>query len=150
MLLIALVAGLAFGPATPAKDACTPSQTRALISRFVTAFNRGNVGTLNQLWDAKDWFKWYSVGNAPRMRTNAEAYNRSRLIPYFAARHQAHERWVLTSTKINGYSVGYRNFEYLLTRSADDLPGGPRRYVGKGATSCFNGKLAVWSMAERS
>src|SRR5439155_26198975 len=57
VLLIALVAAIAFSPAAPAKNkGCTPAQTRALIVRFVNAFNRGDAPTLNRVWDSKDWF----------------------------------------------------------------------------------------------
>lgn len=147
MLLIALVAATMFTPATPAKNkGCTPTQTRALIIRFVNAFNRGDARTLNQVWDSKEWFKWYSVGTEPGKRVNAEAYRRDTLLRYFAARHKMHERLVLTSVQINAYGYGYRNFQYKLKRSADDLPGGPAAYEGKGASSCVTGRIDVWSM----
>jgi hypothetical protein len=147
VLLIALIAGIAFAPATPVKNkGCTPVQTRALIIRFVKAFNRGDAPTLNRVWDSKDWFKWYSVSNQPGLRIKADAYRRDTLLPYFAARHAAHERLVLTSVQINAYGHGYRNFQYKLTRSANDLPGSPVAYEGKGASSCITGRLDVWSM----
>jgi hypothetical protein len=149
VLLIALIAGIAFTPVTSTPSACTPDKTRALISSFATAFNRGDARTLNRVWDSKDWFKWYSVSNAPGLRTNAAAMNRATLVPYFVARHKAHERWVLTSVTIKSYSLGYRNFVYKLTRSADDLPGSPVAYEGKGASSCVTGRLDVWSMGAR-
>jgi len=45
---------------------------------------------------------------------------------YFAARHTATERLALTEIRINGVSGGgYRNFEFHVTRSADDQRGGP-------------------------
>jgi hypothetical protein len=68
------------------------------------------------------------------------------LLPYFAARHAAHERLVLRSVQIKPYSLGYRDFTYTLTRSADDLPGSPAVYSGKGASSCVTGRLDVWVM----
>jgi hypothetical protein len=150
VLLIALIGGLMFTPATPAKNkGCTPAQTRALIVRFTNAVNRGDTRTLNTVWDSKAWFKWFSVSSPPDARTNADAFNRATLIPYFVKRHAAHERWVLTSVKINGRSNGYQNFEYTLTRSADDLPGSPAAYSGKGASSCVTGRLDVWAMAAK-
>ena len=49
--------------------------------------------------------------------------------------------------KINGVTAGaYGNFEFELLRSADDLPGGPTLYRGKGAALCSTGRLMVWSM----
>jgi hypothetical protein len=151
VLLIAFVAAMAFAPAAPEKNkGCTPAQTRALVVRFVSAFNRGDARTLNQVWDSKDWFKWYSVSSEPGKRVNAEASRRGTLLPYFAARHARHERLVLTSLQIKSYSLGYRDFLYRLTRSADDLPGGPVAYEGKGASSCVTGRLDVWSMGSGS
>jgi hypothetical protein len=147
VLLIALIAGMMFTPATPAKNrGCTPAQTRALIARFVNAFNRGDARTLNQVWDSKEWFKWYSVGTEPGKRVNAEAYRRDTLLAYFATRHRVHEHLALRSVQVNAYSLGYRNFQYRLTRSADDLPGSPAAYEGKGASSCVTGRIDVWSM----
>ena len=31
-------------------------------------------------------------------------------------------------------------------RSADDLPGGPVLYIGKGVSTCSTGRLFVWVM----
>jgi hypothetical protein len=147
VLLIALVAGMMLTPATPAKNkGCTPAQTRALIIRFVNAFNRGDAPTLNKVWDSQDWFEWYSVSRDPGKRLGDEATRRSTLLPYFAARHAQHERLVLTSLQIMGYSWGYRGFQYKLLRSADDLTTGPAAYEGKGASSCVTGRLDKWSM----
>jgi hypothetical protein len=53
---------------------------------------------------------------------------------------------ILTSIQINATSTGYRNFQYRLLRSADDLAGGPVDYQGKGALICRTGQLGVWSM----
>ena len=68
-------------------------------------------------------------------------------MPCFAERHRAHERLSVTSLKINGVSGGgYRNPEFMLMRSADDLPGGPVAYIGKGVPTCSTGRLFVWAM----
>jgi hypothetical protein len=147
VLLIALVAAMAFGPVTPEKNrGCTPAQTRALVVRFVNAFNRGDERTLNVVWDSKEWFKWYSVTSEPGLRVDDASKRRQTLLPYFASRHAAHERLVLTSLQIKAYSLGYRDFLFELRRSADDLPGGPVAYSGKGSASCVTGRLDVWVM----
>ena len=124
--------------ATPAKPGCGPPQTRAVIARFVTAFNAGNRKALNEAWVNKLSFKWYGVTSPPGMRTMEAAVQRSTLLSYFAERHAAHERLQPTKVKVN--------FEFELLRSADDLPGGPRLYRGKGAALCSTGRLMVWSM----
>jgi hypothetical protein len=133
--------------ATPAKPGCSPAQTRAAIARFVTAFNAGNRKALNEAWVNRLSFKWYGVTSPPGLRTMEAAVQRSTLLPYFAERHAAHEQLQLTKVKINGVTAGaYGNFEFELLRSADDVPGGPRTYRGKGAALCSSGRLMVWSM----
>jgi hypothetical protein len=133
--------------AAPARPGCSPAQTRTVIARFVTAFNGGNRKALNEAWVNKLSFKWYGVTSPPGMRTMEAAVQRPTLLPYFAERHAAHERLQLTKVKVNGVTAGaYGNFEFELLRSADDIPGGPRLYRGKGAALCSTGRLMVWSM----
>jgi hypothetical protein len=149
--LIAVVALLAVSVA-PSESAtprvgCSPAQTRALVGAFVNAFNRGDQRAINATWASKLWFKWYSVTTEPGARTPDESARRDTLLPYLARRHAAHEVLSLTSVRINGVSGGgYRNFEFKLMRIADDLPGGPIAYVGKGASTCSTGRLFVWVM----
>jgi hypothetical protein len=131
----------------PPPTGCTPAQTRHLVSRFVAAFNLGDQRAINATWASKAWFKWYSVTSDPGARTPQDSARRDRLLPYFANRHAAHERLIVTDLKINGVSGGgYRNFEFRLMRSADDLPNGPIAYIGKGASTCSTGRLFVWAM----
>jgi hypothetical protein len=133
-------------PGVQVDKSCTTARTRALVQRFVTSFNRGDARTLNRVWGSKDWFKWYSVSNEPGRRVNADAIRRDTLLPYFAARHEAHELLTLMSVKINAYSFGFRDFLSSLSRSADDLPGSPVVYSAKGTYNCFTRRLDVWSM----
>jgi hypothetical protein len=150
LLAVALTALLAAGTATPStpKVGCRPAQTVALVKRFLTAFNQGNRPVLNnQLWAGRTYFNWYTVTANPGSRVDPEARRRDTLMNYFAARHASAERLVLTSIKINGVTGGgYRNFEFHVTRSADDLPASPVAYNGKGASSCFTGRLTTWVM----
>jgi hypothetical protein len=135
--------------ATPAGVGCTSAQTRALVTRFVAEFNLGDQRAINATWASKGWFKWYSVTTAPGARTPQDSARRDKLLPYFAERHAASERLRITRLKINGVSGGgggYRNFEFQLMRSADDLTGGPVAYIGKGASTCSTGRLFVWVM----
>jgi len=127
---------------------CSPAQTRAVIARFVTAFNAGNRKAINESWVNTLSFKWYGVTSPPGLRPWPAAAQRSTLLSYFAERHAAHERLRLTKVKVNSVTAGaYSNFEFELMRSADDLPGGPQLYRGKGASTCSTGRLMVWSMA---
>jgi hypothetical protein len=151
-LVAAVVVALASMPPSGASAAratlgCSPAQTRAVITRFVTAFNAGNRKALNEIWVNKLSFKWYGVTSPPGLRPFAAATERSTLLSYFAQRHAAHERLQLTKVKVNGVTArAYRNFEFDLLRSADDLPYGPALYRGKGAALCSTGRLMVWSM----
>jgi hypothetical protein len=141
---------LAAGAATSSmpRAGCRPAQTVALVKQFLTAFNQGNRGVLNnQVWGGKAYFNWYAVSADPGMRVDPEARRRDTLMNYFAVRHRTAERLVLTTIKINDISGGgYRNFEFHLTRSADDLRAGPIDYNGKGASSCSTGRLTTWAM----
>jgi len=132
--------------ATPPRSGCSAAQASALVRRFVQAFDRGDLSTLNQVWGSKLWFQWYGVTSDPGRRDQPEAGRRDTLLRYFATRHAAHEQLTLISLKLNGISNGNRNFEYRLLRGADDLLEGPVPYLGKGALSCVTGRLIVWTM----
>jgi hypothetical protein len=150
VLLVAAIALAAAGTASPStqSNGCRPAQTTALVNRFLTAFNRGDRAVLNnQLWGGKLYFNWYAVTTDPGSRIDVQARRRDTLMSYFAARHAAGERLVLTSLKLNGVTAGgYRNFEFHLLRSADDQQDGGVSYAGKGASSCATGRLITWVM----
>jgi hypothetical protein len=125
---------------------------RKLIRRFLDAFNRGKLKTLDRLFDRKPAFEWYST-SAPGERLHAAAYERSTLIRYFGRRQALGERLRLRSFEFNGNTSGsgsaasYGNFEYALLRGAQDLE--PSSYYGKGAAHCRRGAsdtIFVWSM----
>jgi len=149
LVLVIVIAVFAAGtaqPATPGK-LCTPTQTTALINRFVTAFNAGDRYALNNtIWSGRLYFKWYTVLAEPGFRSQPEASRRDTLMDYFAARHAAAEDLTLISVKVNGRDIGNRGFEFHLLRSADDLPGGQVPYNGKATSSCMNGRLTMWLM----
>jgi hypothetical protein len=129
-------------------SACTTSDVRAVVERFMDAFNRGDVAQLDPLV-SDQLFAWYST-DAPGPRFNAEAKDRSTLMAYFAARHQQHEHLVLNSLDVTFTNDRAGGFTFSVTRSADDgLP--PSRYDGKGEVQCAIRpiSLAVWAMARR-
>lgn len=149
-VLLVLLAGCQIPGATSGSSGtpnqCTPQVVRQVVERFIDAFNRGDIAKLDLLVsDAQ--FVWYST-DAPGQRFSAEAYDRSTLMAYFAARHRQHERLVLESFDSTGQNGTEAGFTFRLTRSADDgLP--PTAYGGKGAIQCTTipRSLAVWSMA---
>ena len=115
------VAGVA--SSSPPKHGCGPAQTTAIVKRFLQAFNEGDWTVLNnRVWGGRLYFNWYAVTADPGSRIDAEARRRETLMSYFAARHAVGERLVLTKLKLNGITAGtYRNFEFRLLRSANDL-----------------------------
>jgi hypothetical protein len=127
---------------------CTAAEVEALVLRFVDAFNSGDLGALDDIFAREPDFKWYST-DAPGERFTSLAYDRPSLVPYFAGRHAVREQLTLRSFRFNGNSgaPSYGNFEYGLTRSAEDLP--PAPYYGKGAAFCYRNRsdvIFVWSM----
>jgi hypothetical protein len=130
---------------------CNSSDARQLVDSFVDSFNRGDAKQLDQLVAGPERFIWYST-DSPGQRIGEEAYQRSTLMSYFAARHDQHERLQLRSFRFNGiYGMGLGGFEFELTRgAADGVASTP--YVGKGAIDCHSAPhtLVVWSMARES
>ena len=125
---------------------CNPAEARQLVQRFIDTFNSGDTTQLDLIW-SKSSFEWYST-DAPGKRINAEAYDRSNLMGYFAQRHAQHETLVLQSFRFNGNSAALAGFEFTLIRRADGLNRTP--YVGKGAIYCSKSPrtIALWSMAQ--
>jgi hypothetical protein len=140
------------GPPPKSEQAtlCSAQEIETLVMRFIAAFNGGDLRTLDSVFAMEPDFQWYST-DAPGQRFTPVANDRSSLIPYFAARHARRERLTLRSFRVNGNTTTpsrrYGNFEYRLTRSADDLE--PTPYDGKGAAFCYRNRsdvIFVWSM----
>lgn len=125
---------------------CTAPEVETLVRRFIDAFNMGDLRALDAVFAREPQFEWYST-DAPGERLHAASSDRSSLLPYFGGRHALNERLTLRSFKFNGNGSGYGNFEYGLTRSAEDLR--PTGYHGKGASFCYRNRsdvIFVWSM----
>jgi hypothetical protein len=146
MLAVLLAPSASSAPA-PKPPACGKRQAAALVTKFITAFDRGDRRALAALFAQASRFRWYSVSGGPGERRDPAAHNRRSLLGYFAARHAANEQLALRSFVYTSKSLGYVDFTYTLLRAADDIPA-PVPYVGKGAVVCFAGPpaLAVWSM----
>ena len=147
-LAFAAVALLAASPAAMAALAasgasqCTESSTRQVVTSFIDAFNKGDATRLDQL--VADYSQYTT--DAPGDFSSPAPRNRSELIAYFAQRHQAHERLTLESRQSSGQSANAFNFQFELTRSADDLPAAP--YTGSASVFCGNPSLTLinWGM----
>ena len=129
---------------------CTAGEVETLVRRFIDAFNAGDLRALDALFAREPEFEWYST-DAPGERFRSLAKDRPSLVPYFAGRHALGEELTLRSFRFNGNTSRalrpYGNFEYGLTRSAEDLQ--PTPYYGKGATFCYGTRsdvIFVWSM----
>lgn len=136
------------GMQSPGMAATCGAGARQLVESFIDGFNRGDAFLLERLFAGPGVFEWYST-DAPGERINDAAKDRSSLIAYFTQRHNHHERLELKAFQFTGASQSGRgNFEFELTRSADDgLASTP--YGGKGAIDCEQSPLTlvVWSMA---
>jgi hypothetical protein len=128
---------------------CTADEVEALVGRFLKAFDARDLVALDDLFAQEPDFEWYST-DGPGERLLPQASDRPSLVPYFRDRHALGEQLILRSFRFNGNTTGsrtYGNFEYALTRSADDLE--PTPYYGKGAALCYRARpdeIFVWSM----
>jgi len=118
-----------------------------VVDRFVAVFNVGDRRALQQLWaqSGQGW-DWYST-DAPGERVDKVARDRAGLGDYFSRRHVSGERVSILSFGFNGTNGALGDFQFTLTRAADDMP--PAAYVGKGSAVCSPAPLTIgtWSMA---
>jgi hypothetical protein len=129
--------------ASASQTTCTEPEVRNVVARFVVNFNDGDLLQLNRLFSPAGLFKWYSV-SGPAGRLNDASLDRATLIPYLASRHRQGERLTLRSFQWKGYGLGYGQFLYSLTRSAQDLQS--ISYFGKGAVLCLHPRtISIWS-----
>src|SRR5512146_892467 len=144
----AAVAAFAAPTALGSRD-CAPGEAHATFDAFVRAFNAGDRGALDRLVSPAGSFVWFSVGG-PGRRLGEASKDRSTLGRYFAVRHAQRDQFRDVRWLGGGNARGYANFQFFLTRMADDEL--PSRYEGKGAVVCGDegGSVAVWSMAHRS
>jgi hypothetical protein len=123
------------------------------LNGFFDAFNRGDQDQLRAAVDTAA-FKWYIVneGTTTDGGTHFIGNETEPLIKYFADRHQHQERLQLVTVDVDGPAAWGNGVDigHVVTRRADDLPAGREGYSrvadGKGAITCPNKKLIVWSM----
>jgi hypothetical protein len=147
---LAVAAGATASPtASPGSRDCAPTEARATFDSFVRAFNAGDRGALGRLISPAGSFMWFSVSGAGR-RLGDASKDRATLARYFRDRHAQRDQFRDLVWRGGENSHGYANFQFFLTRMAEDEL--PSRYEGKGAIICGDqgGSVAVWSMAHRS
>lgn len=136
---------------------CRPWHVAGLITTFFEAFNRGDQKRLSSIFFASaprggSPSRWYSVaeGDPTKGGRGFVAHDVDELLSYFAERHRHQERLRLLMVAVGTSSGGGVDFEYALTRSADDIEPGPegreRNAHGKGAMNCREQKIRFWSM----
>ena len=148
LLIVVLATPESSRPAAPV--ICTDSVVRGLVRDFTRVFNRGEWDRVDRLWSRQD-FRWFTAFQA-EPRVLHQVFERADLIPFFKNRHLRGERFHLLTFRLNS-SHGYANFEYFLSRRADDLAEGSTGfYGGKGAAGCYltRPQLVLWSMGRRA
>jgi hypothetical protein len=125
---------------------CSVTETAALVTAFLDAFNRGDLDELDGLFapagEGREDFKWYSSDDGGGPQAVSE---RDQLLDYFSDRRRHAETMRLVSLDLGmgrGNAVG---IGYALIREADDIPRGVAR--GKGQIDCASGRFYVWTMA---
>ncbi len=126
----------------PVVSTTTPEDVARLVEDFVRAYNDGNAERAEAYFAPDPDFEWYSVSRG--QREEFTTYERSRLAPYFARRHEVGDRLKLLELHVGeerGWHGGY-DFAFRLVRFSDQGRAAGR-YHGKGAADCT---IFVWSM----
>ena len=126
----------------PAVSTTTSDDVARLVEDFVRAYNDGDAEAAEASFSADPDFEWYSVSRG--QREEFTTYERSRLAPYFARRHEVGDRLKLLEVDVReerGWHGGY-GFAFRLVRFSDQGRAAGR-YHGKGAADCT---IFVWSM----
>jgi hypothetical protein len=149
--LVALPLSLAATHASPAAAhrVCPAQAPRALIKRFVAAFDAGHFRRLDATVARGKTFRGYTVVGAPGDRV-ADARTRSTLLSYFRSRHEQAERLQLTHLTVGRRTRTTVSVVFEVVRSAHDLVPGVL-YVGSATTTCRRApKIVSWTMRPNS
>lgn len=124
---------------SPGKVRCDVAALRATLGAFVSAYNKGELRTLDRLFAREPRFVWFSSGGPARS-------NRGALLDHLQRRHERGDRLRALTYRFNGYErerdLGH--FEFEAQRRAVDLAAG-RWFdvVGKGALDCAAPPITV-------
>jgi hypothetical protein len=148
---VAATAAHASSPEASRVRDCRPGEVKQGVVAFTRAFNVGDIRRLDSLFARKGThgrpgFQWYSTG-PPGARFGSAATNRSTLMSYFVARHQARERLkLLQLSGGNPDDNAYADFAFHILRQAPGLR--PTAFEGKGASICsrYGARIAVWAI----
>lgn len=114
-----VVVALAAPAGVDAKPACNERKARRQIKTFITAYNRGDLATLDRLFAREDRFQEYRVGPLERPPPFSEA--RASLMDYFAERHSRSDRFELQDLRVGpDPNTGGYYTHLTLERTSDD------------------------------
>lgn len=132
---------------------CSPQEIVEFVNRYIDTYNAGDVDELDQFFG--ETFTWYTDGVAEGIRVDPATYfetsSRDELAEYISLRHAQGERLRLLEISVAGPSW-HRGMDitFTLAREADDLPTTANRPIrvarGKGAVTCPEKSIVVWSM----
>jgi hypothetical protein len=148
---------------------CSVRDVAAIVTRFLDAFNRGDAGTLDEIFVKSDSpgrpiepaaterreFGWYSVTEGGSIRKSPwrhrSIYDRPELLAYFGERHEQSERMRLLVVEVAPSRVpGAVGLVFVVRREANDLPerlGGRQRIAnGKAGILCRQRQIYLWTM----
>lgn len=143
------VEGIAvFASSSQRNTDCSARKIAQALADFVGRVNSSNEG-LQSAFDSD--MRWLSVSRDSRGMGSGSFVGRdgATVANYLADRHRMGERWTLDQLVIKERATWFdgRDITFKGTRSAQDLGTEPRKFQGKGAVSCPDGKIIVWSMS---
>lgn len=138
-MAVVVLAAIASSRAAPSSNSTLgPCKTRSAgrLVDFISAFNNGQVGTLDTIVATGASFHWYFVDGDVGQRLDDTSHDRSSLRQYFLARIAQHEQLALLTAKLKQRvnSPNVVDFTFSATRQANDLSA--TRYLAKGAFLC--------------
>jgi hypothetical protein len=116
-----------------------------LVADFLSAQQRKSL-RLGRYVAHRPTFQWYSDNVANGRIGLRVASNRSTLSAYLKERQNHGDRITLWQLALSPPDHGVGNFDFILRRTADDIPSDLTITAGKGAADCRTGLVMVWSM----
>jgi ketosteroid isomerase-like protein len=134
------------GPKTTTNE-CAVSGAKAVVVRFLTAFNNGDARGLERLVAPEGVFQFYTVAGGVGQRVGGDASRRGSLMRYFSERHHHAERLTLERFDASRRADRRVVLRFEILRRGDDLRP-PILYVGTGLIACGTTEwIAKWQMA---
>ncbi len=127
---------------------CDVSTVARVLREFVSAFDRGDVHAVNQLF-SRERFAWFS-SSGPGIRADEHATSRGTVAAYARQRRRQRDRLEVLSFRFNSYDPSRRlgHFQLHARRRADDFRGGHWFTIdGKGALDCGSSPVTIAALS---